>query len=458
MNQQSESTSEDSAAASDCPLSRRQQTRNLVLFGVNKSLTYLAGCVVYVGNVDAVLLKKLGYSDKIANLPLTALGWTMAPFMILITWYFCQVRLLKPMLVGAYLAIAGTGAAMLVALLQPASGLVLAVDVARATVMGWCIGIIAFYEWEILIRGVTEKRRGLALSIAYGFGPGLAVLGSFVMQLVLDAKLGPLTISKIPYPWNFAILFGASLPIMATAAFLSTLYVVPQPRVDVVRQPLFSGVFGGIRNFLSYRLLVTIAIVYMLVAMGSSAILPNMTLHTRDALGEPPENYVGYQYALRFGFKIAVGFMLGWLLLRTNAKMTMLASISLCVAGMIWAMTISGKWYLLAFGILGGGELCCVYYQNYLISCSPKSMVRRNLAYAGVLMMPVVFMPVIYGSISDAFGLLMSFKIALGLLVTALLVVIFLLPARPRPRQSDLDASDLETAALARHATVDRKQ
>jgi MFS family permease len=437
--QRNEESPETLPAASDCPLSTRQQTRNLLIFGINKSLIYLAGCVLYVGNIDAVLLKKLDYSDKIANLPTTAFFWTTAPFMILFTWYFCQVRMLKPMLAGAYLVMAGTGALMVAALLQPTSSIVLAVLVVRAMMVSWCIGVVAFYEWEILARGVTEKRRGLALSLAYGVGPALAVLGSLGMQLLLDGKLGPISIAEIGYPWNYAILFGATLPIMSVAALLSTRYIVPPPRVEVARELLLSGVFGGIGKFFSYRLLVIIVIVYMLVSMGSNAILPSVTLNTEVALGESPENYVGYQYALRFGFKIAAGLLLGWLLVKTNAKIALLASMFLCVAGLGWAMAVSGQWYLLAFGILGAGELCCVYYQNYLISCSEKSMVRRNLAYAGLLMMPVAVMPVVYGAISDTFGFASSFWVALVLLIAAIVVAVMLLPARPRPQKPDTD-------------------
>jgi len=434
-----EDSSETAPAASGCPLGIRQQTRNLLLFGINKSLIYLAGCVLYVGNVDAVLLDKLGYSGKLANLPATAYAWTMAPFMILFTWYFCQVRVLKRMLVGAYLVMAGTGALMVAALLQPTNIIVLVVLVVRATVLSWCIGIIAFYEWEILARGVSEKRRGVALSLAYGFGPALAVLGSLGMQLILDGKLGPISVARIPYPWNFTILFGASLPIMAVAGLLASRYIVPPPRVEVAREPLISGVFGGIGKFLSYRLLVLIVIVYLLVNAGSNFVLPSVTLNTEKALGESAEGYLGYQYALRFGFKIVTGFALGWLLLRTNAKTTLLVCIFLCTAGLLWAMTVTGKWYLLAFGIMGAGELCCVYYQNYLVSCSEKSMVRRNLAYAGLLMLPVVFMPVVYGAISDAFGFASSFRVALSLLTAAILIAMFLLPSQPRPREPDTD-------------------
>ena len=83
------------------------------------------------------------------------------------------------------------------------------------------------------------------------------------------------------------------------------------------------------------------------------------------------------------------GLLLGWLLVRTHPRAGLTATTFLCLAGLVWALLVPGKWYLVSFGILGAGELYGVYYPNYLISCSPTSMVRRNLAYANLLALPV---------------------------------------------------------------------
>ena len=442
--QSGEPSSQQSLAGMDCPLGTRQQTQNLLLFAVNKSLIFLVGPLMYVGTLDAVLLKKLGFADTLANLPLTAFFWTTAPFMILCTWYFCQVRVLKPTVIGAYFTIAVTGAMTFVAIVQHMPVLALVTLVVRATLVSWCTAIVSYYEWEILARGVAEGRRGWALSLAYGLGPVLAVLGSLVMQLVLDGRMGPLAIAKVPFPWDFAIVFGATVPIMGLASFLSTLYIVPLPPAEIARPPLVSGVLGGIGEFLSDRTLLLITVVYLVVCAGCSSILPNVTLYMKDALGELPEKYVGYQQALRFGFKILLGFVAGWLLVRTNAKTALLATVAFAIVGLAWALVATGKWYLVASGILGSGELYCIYYQNYLIGCSAQSKVRRNLAYSSLLAMPVIVMPVVYGALSDSFGLRASLEVALVVLVVALAIIVGCVPARPQPRRCDLDDSDLE--------------
>ena len=47
--------------------------------------------------------------------------------------------------------------------------------------------------WEVIGRGVAESRRGVALALAFGVGPFLAVLGSLGSQLCLTGRLGPFT-------------------------------------------------------------------------------------------------------------------------------------------------------------------------------------------------------------------------------------------------------------------------
>ena len=36
-------------------------------------------------------------------------------------------------------------------------------------------------------------------------------------------------------------------------------------------------------------------------------------------------------------------------------------------------MLVPGPWFLLAFGLLGAGELYGVYFPNYILCCSPKA-------------------------------------------------------------------------------------
>ncbi len=431
-----EAAQNEAPAKAACPLSARQQNRNLVLFGINKSLTYLAGPVMYIGYLDAVLINKLDYSNKIANLPSTAGACTTAPLLVLFTWYFCRVQMLKPVLVIAYAVMATSGLIASAGLLQPQSHWPVMALIVRAMLIGWCMGIVAVYEWEILARGVAEQRRGLALSFAYGFGPILAALSSLGAQLILDGKLGPISMGKLSFPWDFTTLYLISVVIMGLPAILAMFYIVPAPSVEIVREPLLSGVFGGMGDFLRNRLLMLTSIAFLLATLGSSGILSSIALYLREAIGDEPQKYTGYLFAMRFSFKAMIGLMLGWILVRTHPRMGLTVTTFLGLTGLVWGLLVSGKWYLLTFGLMGAGELYGIYYQNYLVSCSPTSMVRRNLAYASLLALPVTLGPIMFGLIADNYGLRCSLELAAVLLAVTVLLVQFTLPRWPSVRPS----------------------
>jgi len=98
---------------------------------------------------------------------------------------------------------------------------------------------------------------------------------------------------------------------------------------------------------------------------------------------------------------------------------------------------------------MGAGELFGVYYPNYILGCSPKAKMRRNMAFASLVTMPVGFAPILFGFISDTlgsqdkkFGFQASFVAAMILLVAAIVLVLLTLPARPRPREPDQETLD----------------
>ena len=139
-------------------------------------------------------------------------------------------------------------------------------------------------------------------------------------------------------------------------------------------------------------------------------IMNNMSLYAREALGEAPEKYAGIQLALRFGFKCLVGFGLGRLVTRVHARASLVATTSLCLAGVAWALFVPGKWYLLGFGLLGGGELFYVYYLNFIVSCSKPERMRENTAYTNLITVLIGIMPIVFGLLSDRFGLRASWR------------------------------------------------
>jgi hypothetical protein len=421
-----------SAMASESPLSQRERTRNMIIYAANVCLIFTAAPVIYIGIVQAVLCQKLGASITVANLP-TSLYLAVAALPVLFAWYLPYVRLLRRVVVTGYATMSCMGALVTALLVLPVSnGTKVAAVVLHGAVMGGTIGVVNAFEWEVLIRGVPESLRGKTFSLALGVGPIMAVIGSICSQMVLNGKIGNVTLGHLVFPKNFAVLYAATVPAIGLAALQSSQYVIPQPSVENVRQPFLSEVVGGFGEFVRDRLILIASMSFIILYAGQ-VIMPNMTLFTHEAMGEAAERYVGYQDGLRFAFKVAAGFLLGWLLTHTNVKLTLLITALFSLLGVVCVLALRGKWFLLGFGLLGAGELAYAYYSYYVLCCSDESKLRRNMAFFSMIQVPLAFVPDMYGRISDFFGLRLSFWVALFFIVSATVLALWGLPPHPRP-------------------------
>ena len=438
-------------AAVEVHLEDRLQRRNVVLYVFKWCLIYFAAPVLYVGFVQAGLCKRLGASDFVANLP-SAAYLLLAAFPMIMAWAVPQVRHLRLVMTIGYTITAVMGAVTATVLWLPAPDwLRIGVVIAHGAIVACSSGTAWVFEWEFLGRGVSESRRGLLFASTFSIGPLCAVVGSLGAQLIINNEVfgwTPRFWREIPYPVNYTVLYGATLPLMLLAALLVSGYVVPLPAVEVRRKPFVSGVFGGFRRFIGYRLILIACVAYLLIYSGNM-IQNNMVLYTREAVGSAEDTFVGYQHAIRFGCKVFAGLMLGWLLKLTNPRMNLFVTALLAISGVVWILSVGplfggGLLFLVAFGLNGAGELMGFYYPYYVLCLSPKSQMRRNMAFVMLLSAPVGLAPALFGLISDRWDLTASFWVALALMVGALVLVACALPARPRPRPEDLEPADLE--------------
>lgn len=425
-------------------LSRGEQTRNLLLFASCTGMIYLAAPVGYVGVTQASLCHRLGASDAVANLPATAY-FTMTVMPVVLAWLLPAVSTLKRNLAGCYLLNAAAMAAVGVSLVSPlADRLKIVAVIVQGAVCGATMPAAIAFLWELIGRGASETRRGLALSLAFGAGPLLAVLGSLVSQLLLEGNLRGWQPIRLEYPWNFAVLFLAMAPVMGLGAALAGRFTVPLPKEDAVRQPFVDSVLGGAWNFLHDRVLLLAAVVTILVYTGNT-ISSNMNLYTSSALGAEPEQFAGLQNALRFGFKTAAGALLGWLLIRTSPKQGILTTAAIYIAALGWAILATGPWYLVAFGLYGAGELVGVYAPNYILSASAPGEIRRNMALVTMMMAPAAPAGALFGAISDHYGRVydpatgyrISFAVCAAIIFTGISIAAIALPARPRAARQE---------------------
>lgn len=485
-----------------CPLSWPQQRWNLILFALCTGTQYLAAPVLYVGITQASLCDRLGADARTSNLPGT-LFFAMTAMPALIAWLSPKVSELKRNLCLCYGASALMLLTLAITLASPVSDqFKLGMIVLQGGVSGAVMPAAIAALWEVIGRGSDESRRGLALGLAFGAGPLLAVLGSFGQTALLGGDLFGLHFDGLEYPRNFIILFGAGVPIMALSALLSQFFVITPVENEPPREPVISviGLLVGLplmfaavilmhfsahpadpnataaanaaqagsvfetlgyltaigaalcfiyhfRTILQQRVLLLATIVTVLVYAGN-VIPSNMNLYSREALGDLPEKFAGVQNMLRFSFKVVTGATLGWLLTRTNPRIGILATSGIFLVAQIWAMFVTGPWYLVAFGIHGAGELVGVYAPNYIVSASRRDQLRRNMAFVTMLMVPAAPAGYLFGAIVDgvkranwtafglnstALGFRLSFFVCGLLILCGIILAIALLPSKPRP-------------------------
>jgi hypothetical protein len=419
-------------SALDTSLSDDSQRRNGLVFLLNNALAYLVAPVLYIGVLHAAILASLKASDTVANMPEAVNLWVM-PVPVLISWLCPSARLLRPMLAAALVANGSAGLVVAGLFLGAPRSWLIAAVIAHAGVIGITNGVRQMCIWELVGRGMSPARRARTLGWTFGLGPGFAVLGSCAAQLVLSGNfLDLVKLQPVPPPWNYVILFGASGPAMLLSAALVALVDLP-PGEEPEAGARIADVLRGLRQYF-LNPLILVAAVGFLLTYGGMMIMTNLALYTRTAIGAPPEQYAGLQLALRFGCKSLSGFALGWWVARVHAKASLLVTTACGLAGAGWALAVPGKWYLLSFGFLGAGELFYVYYMNFIVGCSSPERIRENTAYTNLITVFAGFFPLLFGRVSDRYGLDYSFGVAMCVFGSAVLLVWLGLPPQPRVR------------------------
>ncbi len=386
--------------------------RNGLIFLLTFLLLYLAAPVVYIGVVQAALCDKLGASATVANLPFAAYQFgQISP--LLATWLIPH-RLERAVLVGTAGAAALLQGLVVLVLVVPFPG---SVRMAMVTLQGLLLGLVwsvaMLYLYQCLNRGTTLEGRARALKLTYSMGPLAAVAGSLAAQYILNPGF-----RWLPFPYDFAALYGIGLLASAGVAMLSTRYQLVAV-ADEPRPPLGRFLAGLFAEYASDRTLWMLWLAFLLwsCTLGSVA---NVSLYTREAMGRDPKDFTGLVMAIRFGAKAVAGYGLGWLALRYGLRTASQATSGLFAAGMLWAWVVPGFAYLGAFGWLGAGELGGVYFPNYALALTSLAAGPRVLA-ALMLATPVSsFAPALHGYLTDHFGFAASFAFGLATALGAL--------------------------------------
>lgn len=436
MSTSSETSNPHADPLDDCPLPAGLQTRNLALLVVYWSVTYFCAPVGYVGPTQANLLKELGNSDTVCNLPSAAYLWLIV-VPVVAAWWFPQPRFLRPLAIIAIAVEAAVAAFVAVTLwLDAPASVATAAVIAQAGVFGISNGVLMTVQWELMKRGISTSRRGRTLGFIYGVGPLFACLGALLQDSLFDGQMLGGRSFGVSFPVNYLMMFAAVAPLLLLKCASIAAFRLPAYEASRSSATTIAEIREGLHQFARNRIVWIAVIFYVVVYSGGNAIFSTASLHAADVLPDESDT-LGMQSFLRFGSKAIAGALLGLLLARTNPRATLLATTGILVASMCWAIWSSGWWYMATFGLLGAGELFGAYYPNYITTASEKRFVRVNIAYMNVIGALTGFAAVAFGKISDWYGRIASFQVALCVLVAALVLIVILLPADPTVQEPD---------------------
>ncbi len=399
--------------------------RNGWLFVWTQILIYFSAPVIYVGIVQAAFCDKLGASATIANLPSATyfLGYI---FPFICSWLFSP-KWERGVAQMSLLTVASSMLLVCVVVFLPfPSWLRISVVIGQGLIIGISNSLTNLYLFKCLARGTTALGKVRALKYAFGLGPIAAVLGSLGAQYVLAAK-----IHWLQYPYTFGALYLVTFPCMLLCAVLTSRYQlleVPEEK----HPPFFGYLIASINSFrLDRRLALTwLAYLSWYFTVNSMA---NISLYTNEAVGRSPLELAGLILAIRFGSKALAGFLFGNIASRYGERLTMISTVIFAAAAVSWPFFASGYEYLLAFGLMGAGELGGVYFMAYVLSISSAGSATRNLALLSLAGPISSLSPVIHGALTDRFGFHASF--AFGTVTAGLsLLLLFNLKRDPASR------------------------
>ena len=166
--------------------------------------------------LQATLLKDLEFSATSANLPAAATLW-LGPLSILVICRFMQVRMLKPLLIIFFLSTGAMGGIVVLVLLFLPREVVLVALLAYGAMWGCAKGVLISCLWEVVGRGISEKRRGQVFALAFG--------------AISDV------LRKHNKSFGYQMSFLAAILVLAATFFLVLTMLPQQPRPPAESEP-----------------------------------------------------------------------------------------------------------------------------------------------------------------------------------------------------------------------------
>jgi hypothetical protein len=378
---------------------------NGTLFQVMYMAIFLAAPISYVGVVQAILCNKLGSNAAVANLPQAT--YLLGGFAPLILSLVVPHRLERAVVVWANgITAALIGVVFLALVANLPTWVPLTVLVVQGLLQGISAATAQVFVFQCLARGTTLEGRNRAFKRTYFLSPICAVAGSLASQRVLNGGL-----HSVKFPYDFALLYVCGCACMVIATVCGALFELA-PLADEPRHSIYRELSDSVRGYIGSRPLVLLFCVYSLWYCAVN-ITPNLALYAKHALGRDPTEVSGWIMALRFGCKAVGGYALGAIALRAGLRKSVMMCSALLVAGILWGWIVPGYAFLLAFGLLGAGELGGAYIPNYGVALSRPESTARNVSILTLASPVSSFSPALFGVLADRLGFGASFACSL---------------------------------------------
>jgi MFS family permease len=290
------------------------------------------------------------------------------------------------------------------------------VVVGQGLLLGLAASLNQVFMFQCLGRGTTEKGRARALKLTFTVGPLAAVVGSLTAQFILGGGIRTLF-----YPRDFAFLYLVGVSCCGLVAWFGNQFEL-DPLPEESRPPLFPYLRQSFREYATFRPLVLVWVAYLLWYSTLMA-MPNLSLYTKQAIGRDPKDLSGLVMAIRFGSKAVAGYVLGVLNIRYGIRAPLIATVLLLGTALLWAWIAPGYSYLLAFGLMGAGELGGAYFPNVLLSLSSSVNGARNMSILNLAAPVASPSPALHGLLTDHWGFPASFALGIATALAAFWLV-----------------------------------
>lgn len=254
------------------------------------------------------------------------------------------------------------------------------------------------------------------MKVTYTIGPIAAVAGSLLAQKLMNAPSG-----ATDDLGSYAALYWIGVPCMLVAAAVIARLQLIDVEEDA-RAPALSYLWESFRSLFRSRPMLWLCAANFANNAGLG-VLPNLSLHLRQATGSSPERWVGYVMALQFGFKSVSGYLYGTLAERRGSRPTLQVLQVVLALIPCWVLFVQGTPYVLVFALVGAAQLSGVYFPNYCLTISSHATGARNLSLLMIVSSLAGISSAWHGMLTDLWGAWASFCFGAVCAAVALLLV-----------------------------------